>query len=74
MENLDLFYRAFDEYKKSIAADPESAKFWRISKRQTDVENESLNIIYSTVEIDENWVKAIEKGLPYITNYINRRR
>ena len=54
MENLDLFYRTFEAYKKEIAADPESAKFCRISKRQSDIENESLNIIFSRVDIDES--------------------
>ena len=62
MENLDLFYRTFEAYKKEISADPESAKFCRISKRQSDIENESLNIIFSTVDIDESWVNAIEKA------------
>ena len=62
MENLDLFYRTFEAYKKEISADPESAKFCRISKRQSDIENESLNIIFSTVDIDETWVDAIEEA------------
>ena len=74
MENLDLFYRTFEAYKKEISADPESAKFCRISKRQSDIENESLNIIFSTVDIDESWVNAIEKGLPYIEKAIKEER
>ena len=74
MENLDLFYRTFEAYKKEISADPESAKFCRISKRQSDIENESLNIIFSTVDIDESWVNAIEKGLPYIEKAIKEDR
>lgn len=74
MENLDLFYRAYEEYKKQLDLDPESSKFLRVSKRQSSIENESLNIVYSTVEIDENWVNAIERGLPYVEKAIKEDR
>ncbi|MDY2728445.1 MAG: hypothetical protein SOV26_05620 [Candidatus Onthovivens sp.] len=74
MENLDLFYRALEKYKKDLELDPETGRFLKVAKRYNTPEAEQLNILYSTVEIEEDWVNAIEHGLPYIEKAIKEDR
>ena len=74
MENLDLVYKAFTNFKKEIEKDKETISLFNHAIKQSKEANEDLNIIYSTVEIDEEWLKAIEKGIPYIEKAIKEDR
>ena len=74
LSQLDLFYRAFKQYKELVAFD---VSFNRVKKSSRALNNENHeNIIVTTVncKIESDWVEAIEKGLPFIEKCILEER
>ena len=72
MSQLDLFYRAFREYREGIQKERES-KLLRDALVQDDA-HDKVNIIQVTCHVEEDWVEAIEKGLVYIGRAIDEDR
>ena len=74
MENLDLFYRGFLDFKKQTKQTVDVSSFYDASKTFNKPENENISVIFSTCVIKEDWVLAIEQGLPYIQKAIKEER
>lgn len=73
MGQLNLYYRAFKEYKKYTLNDSLCAKR-RQSVKQHSSEEDKLEAIRSTCVIDPKWVERIEIGLPFIERAIAEER
>lgn len=74
MENLNLFYEAFEEYKKRTALDVESNRLSKFYAAQKGPNYEEVTVTYSTCTIEEDWVEAIEKGIVFIEKAIAEER
>ena len=74
MENLALFYEAFEEYKKRTALDVESNRISKFYATQKGPDYEEVTVTYSTCTIEEDWVEAIEKGIVFIEKAISEER
>ena len=74
MENLALFYEAFEEYKKRTSLDVESNRISKFYAAQKGPDHEEVTVTYSTCTIEEDWVEAIEKGIVFIEKAINEER
>ena len=74
MENLALFYEAFEEYKKRTTLDVESKRISKFYAAQKGPDHEEVTVTYSTCTIEEDWVEAIEKGIVFIEKAINEER
>lgn len=74
MERLDVFYKAYDSFRTIINEDSETPRFRKFCAGIKNVKAEDLVVSYSTVEIDEEWVKALEKGLVYVEKAIKEDR
>ncbi len=72
MSQLDLFYRAFKEYRAALQKEHES-KLLRDELSQ-DTENDKVSVTQVTCSVDEDWVAAIEHGLVYIGKAIDEER
>src|SRR5574344_1467889 len=73
MEQLDYFYRAFEAYKKELANNRENYLFKKgaNSKKSPD---DFLSIISIDCVIEEDWILAIEHGMPFIAKAIKEDR
>ena len=74
MENLSLFYEAFEEYKKRTALDVESNRISKFYAGQKGPDHEEIKVTYSTCTIEKDWVEAIEKGIVFIEKAIAEER
>lgn len=74
MKQLDLFYKAFTEYKQRTKSNLECVRFQHNSQSQNKLEQQSLKAIFATCTIDEDWVEAIEEGIPFILKAIKEER
>ena len=74
MENLDLLYKAYKEYKKFVIKDDETPRFLRAYETQNLKEHEDTVHIFNICKINEDWVLEIEKGLPFIEKAIKEER
>lgn len=74
MENLALFYEAFEEYKKRTTLDVESNRISKFYAGQKGPDHEEVTVTYSTCTIEEDWVEAIEKGIVFIEKAISEER
>ena len=74
MKQLDLFYRAFNEYKAHTKANVECRKFQNVSAGLNKLDQQNLCAVFTTCTIKEDWIEAIEKGLPYIVKAIKEER
>lgn len=73
MTNLDIYYRAFKEYRKETANDTLCVRDRReLSQAGTD--NDVLNATKYLCKIEEDWVKAIEEGLVYVEKAVAEER
>ena len=72
MSRLDRFYRAFGEYRKSIAQEREISAL-RAAVAEAD-RQDRIRAIRSSCTIENDWVEEIERGLVFIEKAINEER
>lgn len=73
MRIIDLYFKKFNEYKKTLLENPDSIRMRRVIKR-ANLKEDSLTITKYKVEIETDWITNIEKGLEYIEKAINEER
>ena len=74
MNSLDILFRAFTEYKKTTALDVESVRFKKSNGTSGGKAKEDIVVYFSTCTIEEDWVEAIERGIPFIQKAIAEER
>lgn len=74
MENLDIFYEAFENYKKKTVLDVDTTRFKKFYSSFKGEKYEDIVLTFSTCTIETDWVDAIEKGLPFIEKAIKEER
>ncbi|MDE7439603.1 MAG: hypothetical protein K2N23_03760 [Clostridia bacterium] len=73
MNNIDIYYRAFKEYRKETANNTSCEKDRKaISKSNTG--KDKLNTIKYLCIIDEEWIKHIEEGLEFVEKAVQEER
>lgn len=73
MEDLDLLYKAFDEYRRDTRDDTGLVRLRRaISHAASGIDR--MESVRSVCVIDEDWIEAIEKGLPFVEEAIREER
>lgn len=73
MNQLDLYYRAFLEYRKLTENDRESAKQRNIISH-TNPDDDRLEAIKFFCTINEDWINEIETGLVFVEKAIKEER
>lgn len=73
MDNFDLAYRAFNELRKLTSHDGECLRF-RHEVSANYPEKTSLTSLTYECQIDEDWVKAIVEGLPFVAKAVDEQR
>ena len=73
MDQLDLYYRAFLEYRKNTATHKEGSKHRDIISH-SNPENDVLESVKIFCTINEDWVSEIEKGLVFVEKAIKEER
>lgn len=73
MNQLDLFYRAFVEYRKLTVNDGECVKQRNIISH-SNPDSDKLESTKFVCIINEDWVNEIEQGLVYVEKAINEQR
>ncbi len=73
MGQLNLYYRAFKEYRKYTLPDKACIKQRQRIKQYTS-ETDKLESIRTVCIIDEAWIEQIEKGLPFVEKAIAEER
>ena len=74
MKNLDNLYEAYQNYKKLCIVDNETPRFLRAYMNVKDRESEDIQTVFSVCHIEQDWVEAIEVGLPFIEKAIKEER
>ena len=74
MEDINLLYRAYKEYKKLCITDDDTSRFYRAYANNNLKENEDVIHIFNVCKINDDWVQAIEAGLPFIEKAIKEER
>ena len=74
MKNLDTLYEAYQNYKKLCVVDNDTARFLRAYMNIKDRDSENVITVFSVCHIEQDWVEAIETGLPFIEKAIKEER
>ena len=74
MKNLDILYEAYQNYKKLCVVDNDTDRFMRAYMNVKDRESENIVTVFSVCHIEQDWVEAIETGLPFIEKAIKEER
>ena len=74
MKNLDTLYEAYQNYKKLCVLDNDTPRFLRAYMANKDRESEDVSAVFSVCHIEQDWVEAIEVGLPFIEKAIKEER
>ena len=74
MKNLDTLYEAYQNYKKLCITDNDTDRFMRAYMAIKDRDSENVTTIFSVCHIEQDWVEAIEVGLPFIEKAIKEER
>lgn len=74
MDSLDLFYRGFLKYKQVLKDDAFSLPLFRYAQALNKLEHENLTVTYYACTIEEDWILALEKALPFIEKAIKEDR
>lgn len=74
MKNLDTLYEAYQNYKKLCVLDNDTPRFLRAYMANKDRESEDISAVFSVCHIEQDWVEAIEVGLPFIEKAIKEER
>ncbi|MCR5079369.1 MAG: DUF2357 domain-containing protein [Bacilli bacterium] len=73
MNQLDVFYRAYELYKKEFVNNRDDYLFKK-GTNSKKAPNDFVSMEEIRCEIEEDWIAAIEKGLHYITKAIKEDR
>ena len=73
MNQLDTYYRALLEYKKSINSNRECEALCRAISA-AEAKDESITVVRNVCIIDEDWVNAIEAGLIHVEKALKEER
>ncbi len=73
MTLLDIYYRAFKEYRKQTA-DKTGCEKDRRSIAETDTEQDRLQSTKYLCRIEEDWIKAVEEGLEFVEKAVAEER
>jgi len=73
MDQLDIYYRAFLEYRKNTAGHKESARHRDIIAHSNS-DGDRLESVKYFCTIKEDWIAEIEKGLVFVEKAINEQR
>lgn len=73
MNQLDILYRAFLDYRKSTLEDDSCVKM-RHAIMRAAADRDKVESQRSICTIEEDWVCAIEKGLPFVEKAIREER
>ena len=74
MKNLDTLYEAYQNYKKLCVVDNDTDRFMRAYMSVKDRDSENVTTIFSVCHIEQDWVEAIEVGLPFFEKAIKEER
>ena len=74
MKNLDNLYEAYQNYKKLCVVDNDTDRFLRAYMANKNRESEDIFTVFSVCHIEQDWVEAIETGLPFIEKAIKEER
>ncbi len=72
MTLTDLLYRAFLEYRKQTASKEAGQRREAIAR--ADAEKDRLTVTRTSCVIEEDWIEAIERGLPFLEKAIGEER
>jgi len=73
MNQLDILYRAFADFRRSTAED-EACKKFRQAVARASADKDRVESQRSLCTIEEDWVLAIETGLPFVEKAIHEER
>ena len=73
MNQLELFYWAYEHYKKEFVDNRDDYLFKK-GVNSKKAPNDYMSMVEVTCEIEEDWIAAIEKGLDYIAKAIKEDR
>lgn len=73
MNQLDVYYRAFTDYRKQTLDVRECIRQRRTFKN-ANVELDKLESVKYLITIEEDWVKAIEEGLVHVEKAVREER
>lgn len=73
MNNLDIYYRAFKEYRQETADNTLCEKD-RKALSQANTDSDKLSTIKYLCIIDEDWIKEIEEGLKFVEKAVQEER
>ena len=73
MDGMNVFYRAFLDYKKKTEAERNIRKM-REALQSAATDNDELEAVRLSCNIDEEWIKIIEEGLVHVEKAINEER
>lgn len=73
MDQLDVYYRALLDYKKSVNENKDCLKL-NNAFLSADADSDKLSVTRAYCTIDEEWVSEIEKGLTFIEKAIKEDR
>jgi hypothetical protein len=74
MDPLDLYYRAFLEYKKTIGDDKATNSLLRLASSFHKIQHENLILVYYECTIEEDWIIALETALQFLEKAIKEDR
>lgn len=73
MNQLDVYYRAFTDYRKQTLDVRECIR-QRKTFKNSNVELDKLEAVKYLITIEEDWVKAIEDGLVHVEKAVREER
>ena len=73
MDELDLVYKAFREYRNQVKGDASITSFKEDLKGKASV-LEKLESVTTVCIIDEEWVNAIDEAMPYLIKAVMEER
>ena len=74
MTSLDLFYRAFKQYKELTTTDITLTRSKKVMQNKNSSETQNLVVYVSTCTIEEDWVIEVERGIEFIAKAIKEER
>lgn len=73
MDELDIYYRAFKQYRKETE-NQKVAQRKRIEYKKNGIEFDHFEVTKYLCKIDSDWVQEIEKGLVYVEKAVREER
>ena len=73
MNHLDVYYRALINYR-ALTRENRECTALRKAIYQANADTDGIVITRNTCTVDEDWIKAIEKGLVYVEKAIKEER